>query len=166
MKLIRLRAEANDHGFASHRITSDGSLDKTWDLVGTTETNEVQMIICRILLTETCMKMKASNRQVMHVFFLQLHCLFQWHSNANSSALYPFVFFWLLFTTRQVFSISFGLTSRQTETRDICVPCFCMALKECMQRRILGGRVQHQSEKKALLFSDELNSMHLFCKFY
>jgi hypothetical protein len=48
------------------------------------------------------MQMKVSNRQVMHVFSpvaLSFPVAFQCKL---SQLLYPFVFFWLLFTTRQV----------------------------------------------------------------
>ena len=47
----------------------------------------------------------------------------------------------------------FGVTSRQ---RELVIPlslCFCMALKECMQPRILGYRC-NIIQKKAMLFCD------------
>lgn len=100
------------------------------------------------------MQMKVSNRQVMHVFSpvaLSFPVTFQ-------PASLSFCFLLVAFYYQASFSISFGLTSRQTETRDICVPCFCMALKECMQRRILEYRCNINQEK-ALLFSDQPNYM-------
>jgi hypothetical protein len=87
----------------------------------------------------------------IHTSFLQVPCLFHWRSKIqNQSVLVlPFVYV-VCFLYPATPSIFFGLTSRQTGTRDICVPCFCMALKECTRRRILGVHVQHKSEKEKL----------------
>lgn len=48
------------------------------------------------------MQVKVSNRQVMHVFFPSCIVFSSDVPMQNQSALYPFVFFWLLFTTKQV----------------------------------------------------------------
>ena len=79
---------------------------------------------------EMQIKWKISHRWKCQIVpFLQSRCLFHWCSSAKSVGSLSSICFMLLCFMLHASGIFFGLTSRQMETREICVPAFAWPWK-------------------------------------